>query len=107
VRVCVAALEQVLEELQALGTQVKVQLLKSVKDSESTASLPQEKPEVGVHACELAGCVPQFTASTGAPSLRWQEKVCDCVPDPVSATQVPARVCVKPAPQPVVGAQEV
>lgn len=108
-RVCVASFEQVLlEALQALGTQVKVQVLKSVKDSESGASVPQENPAVGVQACELAGCVPvQFEASTVVPSLRWQEKVCDCVPVPLSATQVPERVCVKFVPQPVVGAQAV
>jgi hypothetical protein len=110
VRVSVAVAEQVeLGAPQALDSQEKEQVLKSLKDCASAPSVPHENPEVGVHEALVAGSVPapeHKLASTVWPSDCKQAMVRVWVEDRESAVQVPVRVCVKLAPQPVVGAQE-
>jgi hypothetical protein len=75
-RVSVELAEQVLLELNAPTLQLKEQVLKSLKDSKSAPSVPQENPEAGVQDCKVAGgALVQFASSTVVPSLRWQEMV--------------------------------
>jgi hypothetical protein len=110
VRVSVAVAEQVeLGALQALDSQEKEQVEKSLKDCVVALSVPQLKPEDGVQASEVTGAVPapeHRLASTVWPSDCKQLMVRVALEEFVSAVQVPVRVCVKLAPHPVVGAQE-
>jgi hypothetical protein len=74
----------------------------------SEASVPHEKFEDGVQACEVAGAAPepaQLLSATGVPSERRQVTVWVWTEEPVSATHVAVRVCAV-VPQPVAGLQE-
>jgi hypothetical protein len=94
VRVCVSEVEQVFVSLpQAPALHAYVQMLVSLKLCERMPSVPQEKPEVAVHASFAGGAVSvQLLLSTVTPSPRIQVKVCVAVPAFASATQVPVRV---------------
>jgi hypothetical protein len=109
-RVSVAVAEQLLFSAPKLpALQLKEHVLKSLKVSLNAASVPHEKL-VGVQAFEAAGCVPallQLVLATVVPSERRQETVCVSAPELTFTSQLAVRVCVKLAPQPVLGAQEV
>lgn len=109
-RVSVAVAEQLLLSAPKFPTlQLKEHVLKSVKVSLKGACAPHEKV-VGVQACEAAGCGPallQLESATVVPSERRQETVCVSAPELTFTSQVAVRVCVRPVPQPVLGAQEV
>jgi hypothetical protein len=107
VRVSEAVAEHVEDgALQAVVFQEYVQVEVSLKVCESAPSVPQEKPEVGVHEVLAAGAVPeQKVLATVVPSFRVQVMARVSVPELTFALQVPVRVCGRLVPQPVVGVQ--